>query len=97
MATVRQARGPLCRIVDADWAKCGPAKLTKENAAETLHIEPDDTWITLADFIEQEGCLPPAKGYEVETVIRKNGKKEMGCWVPSDAPLRRRHQKAHRS
>ena len=74
MVEVRKKRGLVCRTKDADWAKCGPAKLKTENAAETLHIEQDDMWITVADFIEQEGCLPQGKGYEVETIIRKNGK-----------------------
>ena len=51
----------------------------------------------MADFIEKEHCLPQDKGYKVETIIRKNGKKEMGVWVQSDEPLRRRHQNVKRT
>ena len=37
-------------------------------------MEPDDSWVTVADFIEREHCMPQEKGYKVETIIRKNGK-----------------------
>ena len=33
----------------------------------------------------------------METIIRKNGKKEMGCRVQSNGPLRRRHQNLKRA